>query len=147
MKGNYTHYILCDVSQLTTTITDRYNWDELVEPTYPSDSDLKSDIQAFMDTWSIEYDSGDTKSELLDKIEQAKPVGTKNTNVATIQDLFDRHPRYFAPRYNPDGTKVIFKGDWTLVELKALGSGFSVYTNEEAKAYLSTSADWVQDEE
>ena len=145
MKGQYTHYILCDVSKLTSSITGRYNWDSLDEATYPSESDLKADIQSFMDTWSIEYLAGDTKQELLDKIEMAKPVGTTNTNVATIQDLFDRHPRYFAPRYNPDGTKVLFKGDWTLVELKALGNGFSVFTNEEAKEYLSTSADWVSE--
>ena len=143
MKGQYTHYILCNTSLLDQSITGRYNWDEIVEVTnYPSESDTKSVIQAFMNNWGIEYVSGDTKAELLSKIDSAKPVGLNNTNVATIQDLFDRHPRYFAPRYNPDNTKVLFKGDWTIDELNALGSGFSIFTNEEAKAHLSTSADW-----
>lgn len=145
MKGNYTHYILCDVSQLTSDITTRYNWESLDEATYPTESDTKSVIQGFMDTWSIEYLAGDTKAELLAKIDQAKPVGNTVINIATIQDMFDRHPQYFAPRYNPDGTKVLFKGDWTLAELKALGTGYTVYTNEEAKAHLSTSADWTDE--
>ena len=146
MKGQYTHYVLCDVTKLTSTITDRYDWDSINEVSdYPSMADAKAVIVAFLANWAIDYSADDTKSELLALIDLAKPVGSMATNSANIQDMIDKHPLYFAPRYNPDKTKVIFKGDWTLSELKALGTGFSIFTNEEAKAHLNSSADWKND--
>ena len=169
MEGQYTHYILCDVSQLTVSISDRYDWQTHtytdvertgtrdVNVTLPTEDDLKSDIESFMDTHGI-AGSG-TKSELISIIDEwimenghptesesytytESVIDTTTDHEATIQDMLDRHPRYFAPRYNSDGTKVLFKGDWTLAELKALGTEYTVFTNEEAKSHISTSADW-----
>ena len=79
MKGNYTHYLIFGNTDTNKAkrITSRYDWQtftyreeertgtKTVEVVLPVEDDLKSDIQAFMDTHSIDYNSSDTKAELL----------------------------------------------------------------------------------
>ena len=177
MKGNYTHYLIFGNTDTNKAkrITSRYDWQTFtyreeertgtrtVEVVLPVVDDLKSDIQAFMDTHSIDYNSGDTKAELLEKIDahvmengvpteevsytyMEEVVDTTTDHEATIQDLLDRHPLYFAPRTSPDDSEICIKGDWTITELDAMPNDFRIYTNEECKEYISTSESW-QDEE
>ena len=142
MYGQYTHYLLVDNSKLSTRISTRYDWDEVDEPTYPTDSNTKAEISSFMDTWSIDYDSSDTKAELLNAIESAKPVGNTVTRQATLEDMINNKPTYFAKRESPDGSEFVVKTDFTLAELNALPSGFTVYTNEEVKTYIADNWDY-----
>ena len=177
MKGNYTHYLIFGNTDTNKAkkITSRYDWQTFtyreeertgtrnVDATLPTDDDLKSDIQAFMDTHGIDYASGDTKAELIQKIdihivENSHPqveesytyttqvVDTTTDHEATIQDLLDRHPLYFAPRISSDGSEICIKGDWTITELDAMPNDFRIYTNEECKEYISKTESW-QDEE
>ena len=131
--------------------------------TLPTEDDLKSDIEAFMSKHSIS--GSGTKAELIDDIHNhCRDNGTPTEEVeykyiveevdkttdhsAKILDMLKRHPHYFAPRVSLDGTEMVFKSDFTLAELKAIEglSGFSVYTNEELKAYFSSSNKWKEDE-
>lgn len=177
MKGNYTHYLIFGNTDTNKAkrITSRYDWQtftyreeertgtKTVEVVLPVEDDLKSDIQAFMDTHSIDYNSSDTKAELLEKIdayvlENGMPteevsytymeevVDTTTDHEATIQDLLDREPLYFAPRISPDNSEICIKGDWTKTELDAMPNDFRIYTNEECKEYIATTEAW-QDEE
>ena len=177
MKGQYTHYLIFGNTDTNKAkkITTRYDWKTYtykevektgtrnVDATLPTDDDLKADIQAFMDTHSIDYNSSDTKAELLEKIDAnilenghpqveesytytTKEVDTTTNHEATIQDLLDRHPLYFAPRTSPNGSEICIKGDWTITELDAMPNDFRIYTNEECKEYIATAEVW-QDEE
>ena len=142
MYGQYTHYLLVDTSKIKTRVSTRYDWNEVEEPTYPTDSNIKAEISSFMDTWSIDYNSSDTKAELLNAIESAKPVGNTVTRQATLEDMINNKPTYFAKRESPDGSEFVVKTDFTLAELNALGTGFTVYTNEEVKTYIADNWDY-----
>lgn len=142
MYGQYTHYLLVDTSKIKTRVSTRYDWNEVEEPTYPTDSNIKAEISSFMDTWSIDYNSSDTKAELLNTIESAKPVGNTVTKQATLEDMINNKPTYFAKRESPDGSEFVVKTDFTLAELNALGTGFTVYTNEEIKSYIADNWDY-----
>ena len=142
MYGQYTHYLLVDTSKIKTRVSTRYDWNEVEEPTYPTDSNIKAEISSFMDTWSIDYNSSDTKAELLNTIESAKPVGNTVTKQATLEDMINNKPTYFAKRESPDGSEFVVKTDFTLAELNALGTGFTVYTNEEVKTYIADNWDY-----
>ena len=142
MYGQYTHYLLVDTSKIKTRISTRYDWDEVDEPTYPTDSNTKAEISSFMDTWKIDYSSSDTKAELLSGIELAKPVGNTVTKQATLEDMINNKSTYFAKRESPDGSEFVVKTDFTLAELNALGTGFTVYTNEEVKTYIADNWDY-----
>ena len=177
MKGQYTHYILMPNTDTAKAkvITNRYDWQtftykevektgkKTVEVTLPTDDDLKSDIQAFMDTHSIEYNSSDTKAELLEKIDNycmdngtpteevdytyiVEEVDKTTDHNAKVSDLNERHPHYFAPRVSSDGTEMVIKSDFTMAELNALPTGFTAHTNEEIKNYIATSDKWKVDE-
>ena len=177
MKGNYTHYLIFANSDTNKAkrITSRYDWQTFtyreeertgtrnIDATLPTDDDLKSDIQAFMDTHSIDYNSSDTKAELIEKIDahvmengvpteevsytyMEEVVDTTTDHEATIQDLLDREPLYFAPRISSDNSEICIKGDWTKSELDAMPNDFRIYTNEECKEYIATTEAW-QDEE
>jgi len=148
MKGQYTHYILMPNTDTAKAkvITNRYNWTSLDEPDYPTSSNTNAEIKSFCDTWKIDYNSSDTKSQLLNKVENAKPVGTTVSHNAKVSDLNERHPHYFAPRVSSDGTEMLIKSDFTIAELNALPTGFTAYTNEEIRNYIATSDKWKVDE-
>ena len=77
MKDQYTHYLIIP-TDATNRISPRYDWQTFtykeVEKTgtrdvnvaLPTEDDLKSEIQAFMDTHSI--DGSGTKAQLLEAI-------------------------------------------------------------------------------
>ena len=78
---------------------DRLSWNEYtyrdeersatrnVNVDLPTDDNLKSEITAFMDTHSIDYSSGDTKSELLEKVND---LTTSNIKMSSLEkDMFN----------------------------------------------------------
>ena len=177
MEGQYTHYIIMPNTDTAKAkqITTRYDWQTFtykdvektgkkdVYVTLPTDDDLKSEIQAFMDKHSIS--GSGTKAELLEKIDEhcmengtpteeveykymASEVDETTDHSAKISDMLERHPLYFAPRVSVDESELCIKSDGTLAELKAVDalSGFSVYTNEEVKEYIAGSSKWAEDE-
>lgn len=177
MEGQYTHYIIMPNTDIAKAkqITTRYDWKTYtykdvektgkkdVYVTLPTDDDLKSEIQAFMDKHSIS--GSGTKAELLEKIDEhcmengtpteeveykytAEEVDETTDHSAKISDMLERHPLYFAPRVSVDGSELCIKSDGTLAELKAVEalSGFSVYTNEEVREYIAGSSKWKEDE-
>ena len=167
MKGQYTHYLIIP-KDATTRISSRYDWETYtyktvtktgsrdVPVTLPTDDDLKSEIQAFMDTYSIE--GSGTKAELIEAInewlmENAHPTESESysydeevidvttNHEATVIDLVERHPLFFAKREAPNGSEYCIKSDLTFEELKALPSTIKIFTNEEVKAYISENWD------
>ena len=177
MEGQYTHYIIMPNTDTAKAkqITTRYDWKTYtykevektgkkdVYVTLPTDDDLKSEIQAFMDKHSIS--GSGTKAELLEKIDEhcmengtptedveytytAEEVDKTTDHSAKISDMLERHPLYFAPRVSVDESELCIKSDGTLAELKAVEalSGFSVYTNEEVREYIAGSSKWKEDE-
>ena len=170
MKGQYTHYLIIP-KDATTRISSRYDWQTFtykdvektgtrdVNVTLPTEDDLKSEIQAFMDTHSIS--GSGTKAELLTAIDEwlmdnnhptesesytytASEVDVTTDHEAKVDDMVERHPLYFAKREAPDGSEYCIKSDLTFTELKALPSTIKIYTNEEVKAYISEN--WVEEE-
>ena len=170
MQGQYTHYLIIP-KDATTRISSRYDWQTYtyktvtktgsrdVPVTLPTDDDLKADIQAFMDTYSIE--GSGTKAELIEAInewlmENAHPTESESysydeevidvttNHEATVIDLVERHPLFFAKREAPNGSEYCIKSDLTFEELKALPSTIKIFTNEEVKAYISEN--WDEEE-
>ena len=169
MKGQYTHYLIIP-KDATTRISDRYDWQTFtykdvektgtrdVNVTLPTDDDLKSEIQAFMDTHSIS--GSGTKAELLTAIDEhimengtptesesftytAQEVDVTTDHEAKVDDMVERHPLYFAKRVSPDESEYCIKSDLTFTELKALPSSIKVFTNEETKAYIAEN--WIEE--
>ena len=169
MKGQYTHYLIIP-TDATNRISPRYDWQTFtykeVEKTgtrdvnvaLPTEDDLKSEIQAFMDTYSI--DGSGTKAQLLEAInlwlmENAHPtesesytytaeeVDVTTDHEATVVDMVERHPLYFAKRVSPDGSEFVIKGDWTLDELNAMPASIKKFTNEQVKEYIAEN--WVEE--
>ena len=167
MNGQYTMYLVIP-NDSTDRITSRYDWETYtyktvtktgsrdVPVTLPTDDDLKSEIQAFMDTYSIE--GSGTKAELIEAInewlmENAHPTESESysydeevidvttNHEATVIDLVERHPLFFAKREAPNGSEYCIKSDLTFEELKALPSTIKIFTNEEVKAYISENWD------
>ena len=167
MKGQYTHYLIIP-KDATTRISSRYDWQTFtykdvektgtrdVNVTLPTDDNLKSEIQAFMDTHSI--DGSGTKAELLEAIDEwlmenghptesesytytASVVDETTDHESTVDDMVERHPLYFSKREAPDGSEYCIKSDLTFTELKALPSSIKIFTNEEVKAYISENWD------
>ena len=106
MKGNYTHYLIFANSDANKAkrITSRYDWQtftyreeertgtKTVEVVLPVEDDLKSDIQAFMDTHSIDYNSSDTKAELLEKIDAyvlENGIPTEEVSYTYMEEVVD----------------------------------------------------------
>ena len=169
MYGQYTHYLLVDTSKIKTRISTRYDWNTYtykdvektgtrkVNATLPTDDNLKSEIETFMSDHSIS--GSGTKAELLEAINAHilenghpqidesykytdKEVDTTTKNEATLEDMINNKPTYFAKRESPDGSEFVVKTDFTLAELNALGTGFTVYTNEEIKSYIADNWDY-----
>ncbi len=167
MKGQYTHYLI--ISDDSARITTRYDWQTFtykdvtktgtrdVRVPLPSEDDLKVEIQAFMDEYGIVGEG--TKADMMDAVyewlmENPHPttiesyeytdqeIDVTTDHEATISDLVERHPQYFAKRVSPDGTEFVIKGDWTLDELNAMPVGIKKFTNEQVKEYISENWDY-----
>jgi len=169
MLGQYSMYLIIP-TDATNRISSRYDWQTFtykeVEKTgtrdvnvaLPTEDDLKSEIQAFMATHSI--DGSGTKAQLLVAINEwlmenahptesesytytASEVDETTDHQAKVDDMVERHPLYFAKRVSPDESEYCIKSDLTFTELKALPSSIKVFTNEETKAYISEN--WVEE--
>tara|TARA_R110002033_G_scaffold136457_3_gene175963 strand:- start:939 stop:1448 length:510 start_codon:yes stop_codon:yes gene_type:complete len=169
MKGQYTFYLIIQ-KNATTRISDRYDWQtftykdvektgtRVVNVALPTEDDLKSEIQAFMDTHSIS--GSGTKAELITAIDEwlmdnnhptesesytytTQEVDVTTDHEAKVDDMVERHPLYFAKREAPDASEYCIKSDLTFTELKALPSSIKVFTNEEVKSYISEN--WVEE--
>ena len=82
-RSNHRKSITCleDISNESQEVQDLANllWTEeiktayeaMINPPVPDSSWTKADIQAYMDTNNISYNAGDTKADLLEKIEHA----------------------------------------------------------------------------
>ena len=167
--NQYTHYLIIP-NDSTDRITSRYDWETYtyktvtktgsreVNVTLPTDDDLKSEIQAFMTTYSI--DGSGTKASLLEAIQEwlmenphptesesytydEEVIDVTTNHEATVEDMVERHPLYFAKRVSPDASEYCIKSDLTFTELKALPVTIKVFTNEETKAYISEN--WVEE--
>jgi hypothetical protein len=144
---------------------DRLSWNEytyrdeersatrMVNVDLPTDDNLKSEITAFMDTHSIDYSSGDTKSELLEKIDNytmengvpqeeetytytEQVVDTTTLQSPTWKESALKLGKLGSPRWNNDGSKVIVKyelpiADGTLDAVKGT-SGITALSHSEA---------------
>jgi hypothetical protein len=169
MKGQYTFYLIIQ-KNATTRISDRYDWQtftykdvektgtRVVNVALPTEDDLKSEIQAFMDTHSIS--GSGTKAELITAIDEwlmdnnhptesesytytTQEVDVTTDHEAKVDDMVERHPLYFAKREAPDGSEYCIKSDLTFTELKALPGTIQIYTNEEVKSYIAEN--WVEE--
>tara|TARA_R100000231_G_scaffold137545_1_gene114094 strand:+ start:2357 stop:2899 length:543 start_codon:yes stop_codon:yes gene_type:complete len=145
--------------------SDKLSWNEFtykdvsktakrnVDATLPTDDNLKSEITAFMDTHSIDYSSGDTKAELLAKIdehillsgvpqvEEEYTYTDQEIDTTTLQDPTWKESAFKlgklgSPRWNNDNSKVIVKyelpiQDGTFAELDGI-SGITLFSKSEA---------------
>lgn len=124
-----------------------------VDATLPTDDNLKSEIRAFMDTHSIDYSSGDTKAELLAKIdehillsgipqvEEEYTYTEQEIDTTTLQDPTWKESAFKlgklgSPRWNNDDSKVLVKyelaiADGTHAEVIAV-NGITALSHSEA---------------
>ena len=143
---------------------DRLSWNEYtyrdeertatrnVNVELPTDDNLKSEITAFMDTHSIDYSSGDTKAELLEKIDNytmengvpqeeeeytytEQVVDTTTLQSPTWKESAFKYGKLGAPRWNKNNTKVLVKyelaiADGTLDEVQGV-SGITALSHSE----------------
>jgi hypothetical protein len=144
---------------------DRLSWNEYtyrdeersatrnVNVDLPTDDNLKNEITAFMDTYSIDYSSSDTKSELIEKIDNytiingvpqeeetytytEQVVDTTTLQNPTWKESAFKLGKLGSPRWNKDGTKVLVKyelpiADGTLDVVKDT-SGITALSHSEA---------------
>jgi len=170
MLGQYTHYLI--ISDDSVRVSNRYDWQTHtykevtktgsrdVPVTLPSEDDRKSEIQAFMDEYGIS--GSGTKASLLEAINEwlmlnphptvsesydytEEVIDVTTDHEATIADMVERHPRYFAKRVSPDDSEFVIKGDWTLDELNAMPNTIKKFTNEQVKSYIEEN--WDADEQ
>ena len=139
----YTHYLILPTKS-EIRISDRFDWDTVNEPEYPTDANTKAEIQSFMDSYGVS--GSGTKASLLQAIEEAKPLGDTVTHQANVNDMVERNPQFFAKRESPDGTEYCIKTDLTFDELDALDRRtIKIFTNAELKTYIQDK--WVEDSE
>ena len=114
---SWNEYTYKDVSKKAKRMVDKYDY-------YPSMDNTKSEIKAYMDDADVDYYSGDSKSELLDKLMQTphstpqieeeytytvQEVDTTTLQDPTFKECSFQHGKMGAPRWNNDGSKVIVK--------------------------------------
>ena len=108
--------------------------------------DLKSELIAFCDTYNVDYDSDDTKQELLDKIQMHNPT---EAYLPTWNEAFEKYRQWLSPREvtTSDGVFVVFKDEFSfqtgivshIYELgknKPLGY-WSLFTHSEILEWIS----------
>ena len=144
---------------------DRLSWNEYtyksVEKTgtrkvdafsyYPSEDNTKAEIKEYMDAASVDFSSGDTKAELLEKLRETPHSTPKKDesytytdqeiDTTTLQDptwkqAAFQNGKLGSPRWNNDGSKVLVKyelaiADGTLDQVKDT-SGVTALSHSEA---------------
>jgi len=163
-------------SAVPSVLQPKLGWDEytykdvdktgtrMVQLTVSHDNSTKAEIKTYMDTYSIEYNSGDTKQDLIDKtmiwqLENGIPseeesytytesvVDTTTTITPTWKESAFKG-KLGAPRVKPDGSLVIVKGEFSMLTgelsaMKDLGNDMdypnnSILTKSEAQTLVRT---------
>jgi hypothetical protein len=153
---SWNEYTYKDVSKKAKRMVDKYDY-------YPSMENTKSEIKAYMDDADVDYSSGDTKSELLDKLRDAphstpqveeeytyteSVVDTTTLQDPTFKECSFQHGKMGAPRWNNDGSKVIVKyelpiQDGTLSSVNGI-NGITAMSHSEAIAEMKKD-EWNSD--
>ena len=141
---SWNEYTYKDVSKKAKRMVDKYDF-------YPSMDNTKSEIKAYMDDSDVDYSSGDSKSELLDKLMQTphsapkieeeytytvQEVDTTTLQDPTFKECAFQHGKMGSPRWNNDGSKVIVKyelpiQDGTLSSVSGI-NGITAMSHSEA---------------
>ena len=142
---SWNEYTYRDEERTATRMVNKYSY-------YPSLDNTKDEIKAYMDDANIEYSSGDTKEELVDKVMEAydhvvpqeeetytyteQVVDTTTLQSPTWKESAFKLGKLGSPRWNNDGTKVLVKyelpiADGTLDAVKGT-NGITALSHSEA---------------
>ena len=141
---SWNEYTYKDVEKTATRMVNKYSY-------YPSMDNTKDEIKAYMDDAEIDYSSGDTKAQLVDKVmasEHSVPqieeeytyteqeVDTTTLQSPTWKESAFKLGKLGSPRWNNDGSKVLVKyeltiSDGTLDVVKGT-SGITALSHSEA---------------
>jgi hypothetical protein len=145
---SWNEYTYKDVEKTATRMVDKYNY-------YPSDDNTVAEIRAYMDDCSVDYSSGDTKAELLEKlmlephstpqVEEEYKYTTQEVDTTTLQSPTWKESAFKlgklgSPRWNKDNTKVLVKyelsiADGTHAQVSAI-SGVTALSHSECLAEM-----------
>ena len=154
---SWNEYTYKDVSKKAKRMVDKYDY-------YPSMDNTKSEIKAYMDDSDVDYSSGDSKSELLEKLRETphstpkieeeysyteSVVDTTTLQNPSFKESAFKNGKLGSPRWNNDNTKVIVKyeltiADGTLDAVKGT-SGITALSHSEAIAEMKKD-EWVSAE-
>ena len=142
---SWNEYTYRDEERSATRMVNKYDY-------YPSMDNTKDEIKAYMDDADIDYSSGDTKAQLVDKVIEAvdhvvpqeeetytyteQVVDTTTLQSPTWKESAFKLGKLGSPRWNNDGSKVIVKyelpiQDGTFAELDDI-SGITLLSKSEA---------------
>jgi len=141
---SWNEYTYKDVEKTATRMVNKYSY-------YPSMDNTKDEIKAYMDDAEIDYSSGDTKAQLVDKvmasehsvpqIEEEYTYTEQEVDTTTLQNPTWKESSFKlgklgSPRWNNDGSKVLVKyeltiSDGTLDVVKGT-SGITALSHSEA---------------
>jgi hypothetical protein len=142
---SWNEYTYRDEERSATRMVNKYDY-------YPSLDNTKDEIKAYMDDAEIEYSSGDTKAQLVDKVMEAydhvvpqeeetytyteQVVDTTTLQSPTWKESAFKLGKLGSPRWNNDGSKVLVKyelpiADGTLDAVKGT-SGITALSHSEA---------------
>ena len=144
-KLSWNEYTYRDEERTATRTVNKYSY-------YPSMDNSKDEIKAYMDDAEIEYSSGDTKEQLVDKVMEAynhvvpqieeeytyteQVVDTTTLQSPSWKESAFKLGKLGSPRWNNDNSKVIVKyelpiQDGTFAELDGI-SGITLLSKSEA---------------
>jgi hypothetical protein len=153
-KLGWNNYTYTETERTGTRMVNKYDY-------FPSEDNTVAEIKAYMDDASVDYASGDTKAELLEKLfDSVHDTPQVEESYTYIEQEIDTTTAYTptwkesafkgnlgAPRTSLDGNLIVVKGEFSLRtgELSAiidLGSGMaypnnSVLTKSEAQTLVS----------
>jgi len=142
---SWNEYTYRDETRTSTRMVNKYSY-------YPSMDNTKDEIKSYMDDANIDYSSGDTKAELIDKVMEAydhvvpqieeeytyteQVVDTTTLQNPTWKESAFKLGKLGSPRWNNDGSKVLVKyelaiADGTLDAVKGT-SGITALSHGEA---------------
>ena len=149
-KLGWNNYTYKDVEKTGTRMVNKYDY-------YPSEDNTVAEIKAYMDDASVDYASGDTKAELLVKlnttlhstpqVEESYTYTDQEIDTTTAYTPTWKEAAFAgklgAPRESLDGNLIIVKGEFSmrageLTAIAALGNSLtypnnSVLTKTEAQ--------------
>ena len=151
---SWNEYTYKDVEKTSTRQVNKYDW-------YPSEDNTKAEIKAYMDDCDVDYSSGDTKAELLEKLMiEPHSVPKKDEEYTYTESVVDKttlqdptwqecafkYGKLGSPRWNSDNTKVLVKyelaiADGTLDQVKGV-SGITALSHGEAIVEMQKD-EWV----